>query len=97
MDTLVHKMKEYNIEELVGTLDFERNKLKKTKHNLFLTTHEIEILDKYHIAYNRYHTAKELLQEINYKIPYLEEEEIEELDEVSMSIAERDYSQNTRK
>ena len=64
---------------------------------MFLTTHEIEILDKYHIIYNKHHTAKELLQDINYRIPYLEEAEAEELDEVGMSIAERDYYQNTRK
>ena len=42
-------MKEYNIEELVNSLDFEKNKLHKTKGNLFLTTYEIDVLIKYHI------------------------------------------------
>ena len=36
-------MKEYNIEKLVNSLDFEKNKLHKTKQNLFLTTYEIEV------------------------------------------------------
>lgn len=90
-------MKEYNIKDLMGTLDFEKDKLHKTEYNLFLTTYEIEVLDKYDIIYNKHHTAKELLQDINYRIPYLEEAEAEELDEVGRSIAERDYYQNTRK
>ena len=42
-------------------------------------------------------TAKELLQEVEYKIVDLEKEQQEELDQIAMSIAERDYYQNTRK
>ena len=90
-------MKEYNIEELISNLDLEKNKLHKTKHNLFLTTYEIEVLTKYHIIYDKYQTAKEILQEIENKIADLEQEEQEELDQVGMTIAERDYYQNTRK
>ena len=90
-------MKEYNIEELVNSLDFEKNKLHKTKRNLFLATYEIDVLIKYHINYNNYKTAKELLQEIEYKMVDLEQEQQEELDQIAMSIAERDYYQNTRK
>ena len=90
-------MKEYNIEELISNLDFEKNKLHKTKHNLFLTTYEIEVLTKYHIIYDKYQTAKEIFQELEDKIADLEQEEQEELDQVGMTIAERDYYQNTRK
>ena len=90
-------MKEYNIKDLMGTLDFEKDKLHKTKYNLFLTTYEIEVLTKYHIIYDKYQTAKEILQEIENKIMDLEQEEQEELDQVGMTIAERDYYQNTRK
>jgi len=90
-------MKEYNIEKLVNSLDFEKNKLHKTKQNLFLTTYKIEVLMRYHINYNKCKTAKELLQEVEYKIVDLEKEQQEELDQIAMSIAERDYYQNTRK
>lgn len=90
-------MKEYNIEELVNSLDFEKNKFFKTKKNLFLTTYEMEVLMKYHINYDKCKTSKELLQEVEYKIVDLEKEEQEELDQIAMSIAERDYYQNTRK
>lgn len=85
------------LKDLLSVIDFEKNKFHKTKHNLFLTTYEIKILDKYHIRYNNCHTAKEILQEIEHIILDLEQAQQEELDQVGMSIAERDYYQNTKK
>lgn len=90
-------MKDYNIEELLSAIDFEKNKLHTTKHDIFLTTYEIAVLEKYHINYDNCTTAKQLLQKIEVIIPDLEQAEQEELDQVSMSIAERDYYQNTNK
>ena len=90
-------MTEYNIEELLGVIDFEKNKLQETKQNLFLTNYEIAVLKKYHIDYNNCKTAKEILQKVESIISDLEDLEQEELDQVSMSIAERDYYQNTNK
>lgn len=37
-------MTEYNIEELLGVIDFEKNKFQTTKQNLFLTNYEIAVL-----------------------------------------------------
>ena len=85
------------LKDLLSVIDFEKNKFHKTKHNLFLTTYEMNILDKYHIRYNNCHTAKEILQEIEHIILDLEQAQQEELDQVGMSIAERDYYQNTNK
>lgn len=90
-------MTEYNIEELLGVIDFEKNKLQETKQNLFLTNYEIAVLKKYHIDYDNCKTAKEILQKVESIISDLEDLEQEELDQVSMSIAERDYYQNTNK
>ena len=90
-------MTEYNIEELLGVIDFEKNKLQTTKQNLFLTNYEIAVLKKYHIDYDNCKTAKEILQRVESIISDLEDLEQEELDQVSMSIAERDYYQNTNK
>lgn len=90
-------MTEYNIEELLGVIDFEKNKLQETKQNLFLTNYEIAVLKKYHIDYDNCKTAKEILQRVESIISDLEDLEQEELDQVSMSIAERDYYQNTNK
>lgn len=90
-------MTEYNIEELLGVIDFEKNKIQTTKQNLFLTNYEIAVLKKYHIDYDNCKTAKEILQRVESIISDLEDLEQEELDQVSMSIAERDYYQNTNK
>ena len=90
-------MTEYNIEELLGVIDFEKNKFQTTKQNIFLTNYEIAVLKKYHIDYDNCKTAKEILQRVESIISDLEDLEQEELDQVSMSIAERDYYQNTNK
>ena len=90
-------MTEYNIEELLGVIDFEKNKFQTPKQNLFLTNYEIAVLKKYHIDYDNCKTAKEILQKVESIISDLEDLEQEELDQVSMSIAERDYYQNTNK
>ena len=90
-------MTEYNIEELLGVIDFEKNKFQTPKQNLFLTNYEIAVLKKYHIDYDNCKTAKEILQRVESSISDLEDLEQEELDQVSMSIAERDYYQNTNK
>ena len=52
---------------------------------------------KYHIDYDNCKTAKEILQKVENIISDLDELEQEELDQVEMSIAERDYYQNTNK
>lgn len=88
---------EYNIKELLNSIDFEKNKLHKTKYNLYLTTYEIEILNKYHITYEDCKTEKELIQKLEYILPRMTIEEQEELEQISMSISERDYYQNTNK
>ena len=40
---------EYDIEKLVGEMDFTANELQKVGKNLLLTNHEIEVLDRYKI------------------------------------------------
>lgn len=99
MDILVSKMETYNLEEVLTSIskDFEKNKLQYIKHNVYLTNYEIEILNQYEIDYEICYSQKELLQKIENKMRYLEEEEQDELEQVLMNIAERDYYQNTRK
>lgn len=85
---------EYNIDEIISTLDFKSNQFKVTAHNLYLTQKEIEILKRYEIDYNNCLTEKELLHKIE---QVLQEEEAVELEQVSIAIAERDYYHNTQK
>lgn len=58
--------------------------------NLILNNHEIQVLEQYNINYKNCKDMKELLF-------ILEEYEDEELDEIIMSISERDYYRNSNK
>jgi len=58
--------------------------------NLILNNHEIQVLEQYNIDYKNCKDMKELLF-------ILEEYEDEEIDEIIMSISERDYYRNSNK
>lgn len=58
--------------------------------NLILNNHEIQVLEQYNINYKNCKDMKELLF-------ILEEYEDEEIDEIIMSISERDYYKNSNK
>ena len=86
---------DYNIEELVGQLDFQKNEFVDIGTGVLLTNGEIDVLKRYEIDYKNCFSLKELLYKIEGVIDT--EEDIEELDAISASIAERDYYQNTNK
>ncbi len=87
---------DYDIDRLVSNLDFHSNKLNTVGNNLMLTNKEIEILDRYKINYLKCNSLKEILFEVE---EILNDMDIvdEELDQISQSISERDYYQNTNK
>lgn len=87
---------DYDIDSLVSNLDFHSNKLNTIGNNLMLTNKEIEILDRYKINYLKCNSLKEILFEVE---EILNDMDIvdEELDQISQSISERDYYQNTNK
>ena len=96
MDILVSNMnKEFDIESLVGQIDFESNKFNSI-NGLMLTNKEVEVLDRYKINYKKCTSLKELIFEIEDIISDMDIVD-EELDYISSSIAERDYYQNTNK
>ena len=95
MDTLVNNM-EYDINKLVSELDFTSNELQDIGHNVLLTNKEIEILNRYKINYQKCLSLKEILFEIESVIDDMDIVE-EDLDQISASIAERDYYLNTNK
>ncbi len=87
---------EYNISELVSNLDFISNELVNCGNNLMLTNKEIEVLNRYNIDYKSCINLKEVLRKIE-DVFYDEDGDLEDLDNISLSIAERDYYQNTNK
>ncbi len=64
-------------------------------NGLMLTKKEINILNKYNIDYQKCKSLKEVLYGIEKVIDFLGD--IEQLDSISETIAERDYYQNTNK
>ena len=71
------------------------NKLVKINNQIFLTNYEIDILNLYKINYNTCNNYQEIL--------FFIEEELElnndsnELEQILLSISERNYYQNTNK
>jgi hypothetical protein len=88
--------KEYDIDSLISSMDFESSKLQDIGNGLFLTKKEVQILEQYKIPYKNCHSLKEVLFEIEEVLNDMDIVD-EELDMVSSSISERDYYQNTNK
>lgn len=75
-------------------LDFYSDSIKQI-NGLLLTNKEINVLDNYEIPYMTCNNLKEIIYLIEDKI--LEFDSPEELIEISESISERDYYENTNK
>ena len=80
------------IKEISNNLDFDL--LEDIGNGIFLTKKEIEILDRYNINYKSKTSLKSILFEIE---DILHNEDIEELDLISESIAERVYYNDINK
>lgn len=87
-------MSDYNIDELVSNLDFDKNSLKDCGNGIFLTNFEIQVLEKYHIDYKKTVSLKEILFEVE---DILNDDYYDDLENISKSIAERDYYLNSNK
>lgn len=87
---------EYDIDKLVGEIDFNSFKLVQVSKDVLLTNREIEILNQYNINFQNCKNLKEIIFLIE---NILDDMDIvdEDLDLISQSIAERDYYQNTNK
>lgn len=84
---------EYNIDEIINEIDFEKN-MHKNINNMLLTENQIEILNRYNIEYNKCNSMSELLYYID---ECLDEIDAEDLGKVSLEIAETNYYMNTNK
>ncbi len=86
-------MKDYNINELLNDIDFNKNKLVKVNEKLYLTNYQIEVLNKYEIDFQNLNLSSIIFlgEEI------LEEDDYDDLDEVIRELAERNYYENTNK
>lgn len=80
------------INKISNELDFNNNY--HDINGLILTDYEISVLDKYNIDYKNCIDLKSLIYYIE---EILNEESFDDLEEVSLSVSERDYYENTRK
>lgn len=88
-------MMDYDIDKLVGEMDFSANHLNNVG-KVLLTNKEIEVLDRYNIEYKKCGSLKEIIFEIE-EILNDDSFDCDDLELVSESISERDYYQNTNK
>lgn len=88
---------EYDIDELVNDIDFLSFQLVDIGNGLMLTNKEIEVLNRYKINYKSCNNLKEVLCQIEEVFYDDYDGDLEDLDGVSATIAERDYYQNTNK
>ena len=86
---------EYDIKSLLEEIDFQANELQNVGHNILLTKHEIEVLDRYGINYKKCIDLKGVIKEIEDVLE--DNDDLEDLELVSEDISERDYYFNTNK
>lgn len=84
----------YDIDELVSNMNFSSHRFVCSARGLMLTNYEIDVLKKYHIEYEKCSSLKDLLYQIEAFFSDSDGLDLEDLDMVSSSIAERDYYQN---
>lgn len=90
-------MNDNYIKEISNSIDFSSNLLNDFGNGILLTNREIEVLNKYSIDYKGCSNLKSLIIKIEQVLNEEELDDIEELDYISETIAERDYYQNTNK
>lgn len=86
--------KEYDINELLNSIDFNENKLVKVNDKLMLTNYQIEVLKRFDIIPENYSNLSSIIYDA--EIAY-EEAEDEELDIILSELQERNYYENTNK
>ncbi len=91
--------KEYNIDELVKSLDLKNPKVQEVSTDLMLTSFEIEVLERNGIAYQNAKNLRDITFEIERIIDDedMDPDDLDELEYVLRAISERNYYENTVK
>ena len=85
---------EYNIKELLNSIDFNKNKLTKVNDKLMLTNYQIEVLKRFDITPENYSSLSSIICDAE---EVYEETLDEELDVILSKLQERNYYENTNK
>lgn len=84
-----------NIEELIKYTNDEKSMIKHVGNNIYLSVNQINVLKRYGIDYKRHSSIKSLIFEIETVLN--ESVDADDLDEVSNSLSEINYYNNTNK
>ena len=86
-----------NIEDDFSLEESEKRFLKKQSNGMLLSDNHINILNKYDIDYLKCSSINDLLYQIDEVLNEGEYDEVDDLEWVSIDLAERNYYQNTNK
>lgn len=92
---MLNNITDEEILEIANSLDLESNMLKTYKSGVMLTNYETQILDKYNIDYKNVSSLKEIIFLVEEVLN--EDSSLDDLENISLSISERDYYMNTNK
>lgn len=95
MGMIVNNMN-YDIDSFIDKSIID-NSLNDLGNGIFLSNKEIDVLNRYDIDYKSSISLKEIILRIENVIDEYDYDDINELDLVSSSLAERDYYQNSNK
>ena len=88
------KDKDYKVDDIIQSIDFQKNLLKKVNDKLMLTNYQIEVLKRNGIDPSIYGS----LSDIIYLAEEIYEDSLdEELDVIITELSERNYYENTKK
>lgn len=86
-------MEEYDIENLVNDIDFEKNSINYINGEIVLTNREVELLNDLEIDYKAYTSMSSLINAIEDVI----DDEDHEIEEILKDMSDRNYYLNTNK
>lgn len=86
---------EFDIDKIINEIDFTKNSFKECSNGLFLTNYEISVLEKYKINYLNCASLKDIIFLVEDILT--EDNTLDDLENISKSISERDYYLNTNK
>ena len=88
---------EFDIDSIISEMDFTKGEFVTCKNGLMLTNNEIDVLKRYSVDYEKCSTLKEIIYIVEDILNEEDGYDMDDLEYISSTIAERDYYQNTNK
>ena len=86
---------DFDIDKIISEMDFTKNSINDCGNGIYLTNFEIDVLNKYHVNYSNCTSMKDIIFLVEEILN--EDSSLDDLENISKSISERDYYLNTNK